>query len=357
MVSHFIDIIVLTWNQKEVTKKFISSFFASTHVPCRLIIIDNGSTDGTQEFLSILAGNDSVKVTVVLNSENKGFVEGMNQGIRLSEAPFVCLANNDLEFTRGWLEEIISVFEANPRIGIVNPNSNNLGERPQDKEPTGVFADKLRREFKGVFVEMPFCIGFCMVIRRQVIEALGGLSPEFSPFFFEDTDYSLKALRAGFLVGMAKGAYVWHQEHASVNGLGEQKEAYFSASRKVFLKKWGRILRIMFVVKSAQEIDGILPGAIALARSGNFVWIAARGVTIAASEIFRQRHLTEHSGVKLVPFSSVVSLGWKILVKKKRYDVLITTDPFIRTVAVSRGAEVLNAFDAQAIEKIKVKRR
>ena len=54
-----------------------------------------------------------------------------------------------------------------------------------------------------------------MLIRRSLIDKVGGLSEEFMPMFFEDTDYSMKSNQAGYKVGVAKKSYVWHQEHAS----------------------------------------------------------------------------------------------------------------------------------------------
>ncbi|MFH1901676.1 MAG: glycosyltransferase, partial [Candidatus Omnitrophota bacterium] len=111
MIEPLFDIIALTWNNKQVTRDFVESFLGNTAISTRLIIIDNGSSDGTTEYLSSLKDSGNCIIKVVLNRENKGFVGGMNQGIEASNAPYVCLANNDLIFTKGWLEEIISVFK------------------------------------------------------------------------------------------------------------------------------------------------------------------------------------------------------------------------------------------------------
>ena len=345
----------MTWNQKALTRDFMVSFFAHTAVPCRLIVIDNGSSDGTGEYLTSIKGTETVKILLVLNSENKGFAGGMNQGLELTDAPYVCFANNDLIFTKGWLEEVISVFESNKKIGILNPNSNNLGAHPENLGKIDVFAGELQNKFKGVFAEMPFCVGFCMFIRREVIDKVGGLSAEFSPVFFEDTDYSLKALKAGYLIGVAKGSYVWHKEHASVDRLGKKKEAYFSKSRELFRKKWGKILRIIFVAGGENEIDEIIFDAINLARNGNYVWVAVRNLRTAQSDIFFRRNLIEHSGVRFFGYRNISSLIWKIMVKKKRYDAVITRDRFAGMILKSMKFVVFRLFDKDKFELMKEK--
>ena len=238
------DVIALSYNRLSCTKEFIRSFFSCTKVPSHLYLIDNASTDGTQEFLKTVGAVPPHTISVICNNENLGFVDGMNQGIALTSAPYVCLANNDLIFTKGWLTEIISIFDTYDTVGIINPHSNNFGRYPPKGVSIHEYAKDLNRQFGGTFVEMPHCIGFCMVIRREVIEKVGGLSAEFSPFFFEDADYVMKAKEAGYLVGLAKGAYVWHHEHASVDKLGKEKERQFKKSKRLFEKKWGKPLRI-----------------------------------------------------------------------------------------------------------------
>jgi len=353
MRSAAVDIIILTWNQKQVLVDCVESFFTHTKVPCRLIIIDNASSDGTREYLAALKGTDIIDLKFLLNSENIGFVKGMNQGISISDAPFVCLANNDLVFTKGWLEEIISVFESNKNIGVLNPSSNNLGVRPGSDVEIDAFSSALQQKFKGVFGEMPFCIGFCMVIRREVIKKIGGFSEEFSPFFYEDTDYSLKVLKAGYLIGVAKGAYVLHKEHVSVNKLGRKKEEYFSKSREAFQKKWGRILRILFVATDEAAIDSILLPAIDLARNGNYVWIAVKGLRVSSSEIFRQRKFPEHSGVRFFSYGNIFHLVWKVIIKKKRYMVVIAKSRSLRSIFSLLGFNVLDRYDGEKIRALK----
>ncbi|MDD5079059.1 MAG: glycosyltransferase family 2 protein [Candidatus Omnitrophica bacterium] len=348
-----VDTIVLTWNGLDLIRSFVESYRACTLFPTRLIIVDNASLDGTAEYLANLLSTQNCEIKVITNQENLGFVDGMNQGIRESHAAFVCLANNDLLFSPGWIDEIISVFERNPGIGLLNPNSNSLGARRKDNESLESFSLSLKKKYQGVFVELPFCIGFCMFIRRDVITKVGGLSSEFAPFYFEDTDYSLKTRKAGYLLGVAKGAYVWHQEHASFNQIKNKGEDVFAKNREIFRKKWGKILRILWIVDSHKEVSEALKDAIELARSGNYVWFMTGDMSRTREELFKGLGIFDHSGVNFNVARNDFSRIWMIVIKKKRYDVIICKNKLIAWVLKKFGFNVLSSFDKVKINDIK----
>ena len=349
------DVIVLTWNQLDTIKKFVDSFLANTFLPSRLIIIDNGSNDNTPDYLKSLESTETIEIEVILNKDNKGFVGGMNQGICVSDAPYVCLANNDLIFTPGWLKEIKSVFDKYEKVGVLNPNSNSLGCFPAQGVSLEELAESLREKHKAEFIEMPFCIGFCMVIKREVILKAGALSTEFYPMFFEDTDYSMKARSAGFFIGMAKSSYVWHDEHKSFKQWPKKKEMTFVKSRSIFEKKWGRILRIAWIVNDINELKNNISEALSLARKGNFVWVFVRKRSIDRGIFLKENNLIEHSGINFIRFENVFDLTWKILKKskKKRYGPLISNSQYIKWFFNKAGYTVLDRFEQELIDKIK----
>ena len=352
-MRYLCDIIVLTWNQKEIIKSFVESLLRTTYLPSQLIIIDNASIDGTREYLESLRSTDQFKVKIILNNENRGFVGGMNQGLTVSSAPYVCLANNDLIFTKGWLSEIISIFEKHPKVGVLNPHSNNLGANPPKGVSLEEFAQQLKARYTGVFVEMPFCIGFCMVIKREVIEKIGGLSEEFHPMFFEDTDYSMKAKSAGYLIGVAKGSYVWHQEHASFKQWPKEKEEVFAKSREKFTKKWGKILRVAWIVEDFKELLDNLDRGINLAREGNFVRFFVKNLHKEREAIFKESNHFEHSGIEFIKFNNLFDLVFKILKKKKRYNLIISKSRSLHWLLDKFKYPVLTDFDEEKIREIK----
>jgi O-antigen biosynthesis protein len=353
MYTAKVDIVVLTWNQRQIIEDFIKSFFLHTSLPCRLIIIDNGSTDATDKFLLSLKGNEFISLEIVLNKDNKGFVAGMNQGIELSDAEYVCLANNDLIFTDYWLDEILSVFQKDPKVGVLNPNSNNLGIHPAPNESIDTLAARVRFDSSGKFMEMPFCIGFCMFIRREVIQKVGGLSLEFKPMFFEDTDYSLKALKAGYLIGAAKGAYVWHKQHGSFDTCDAMHQAYFDNSKAVFNSKWGKIRRVAVLVDKQDDIREILGKAVIMARNSAFVTLMAPHVETDRTKLFAQYAIIEHTGILPRKISNIFFAFFEILFKKKRYDIVVTRNKLLSFALRACGFKVLKHIEAQ-LTKVKV---
>jgi GT2 family glycosyltransferase len=352
-MDYICDIVVLTWNQKNTTKDFIESFQKNTILPARLIIIDNASKDDTASYLKSLKDTELVKFKVIINDQNKGFVGGMNQGIEASSAPYVCLANNDLIFTSGWLKEVIRVFENDTAIGVLNPNSNNLGPKPKPGESIEGCARRLKQESFTDFLELPFCIGFCMFIKREVINKVGGLSKEFQPMFFEDSDYSMKAKKAGYKVGVAHKSYVWHIEHASFVQWPQEKERIFVQSRQTFTKKWGKILRIGWIVKNEKDIIDNLERAVNLSREGNYLFFYGVNIENNRREIFKKAGLTLHSGVNCVSFRSIIGIIIKVIVKKKKFNLLIVPPNLVSLLRVfkfAHRAEIVSAQNQEILE-------
>ena len=237
------DLVLLSWNHLEETQPCLETLFANTTVASRLFIVDNGSEPSVREFLSKVKPQGSIQnVTLLQNEKNEGFPKGMNRGIKASSAPYVCLLNNDLRFTAGWLEELIAIAKSNPHVGVVNPASSTFGEYPAAGETPQAYADR-RPLRKGQYTEVGMCIGFCMLIARSVIDKIGGLTEEVHRIFFEDEDFCVRAQHAGFMCVVAEGAYVFHAEHKTVKKMPE-REALFSGNQRWCHEKWGRWVRV-----------------------------------------------------------------------------------------------------------------
>lgn len=346
------DVIVLTWNRLEITKQFFESLLSSTHLKIKIIAVDNASTDGTRDYLRELKERLADKIEVIYNKENVGFIRGTNLGFGFSTSPYVCLANNDLIFTEGWLDEIIGLFERYKSIGILNPNSNTLGMRPKEKGSIDDLAVDLKRKYNGIFVEMPFCTGFCMVMRRDIMDKNGGLSEAYAPMFFEDTDISMKAKEMGYSIGMAKGAYVWHKEHGSFKE-GDESDKIFKKSLKIFQRKWGKILRIAWIKDNYQDLLNDLKQVIMLGRQSNYITVYTRGIDVKREDIFKSLNTFEHSGVNFKKFNGRLSLIWGMMIKKKKFDLIISKNKFLRFVLSMIGQRTTICADGILIADLK----
>ena len=113
------SIVIVTHNQLEYTRQCLDSMRRLTDEPYELIVVDNGSTDGTVEYLRALAG-----VRLIVNETNRGFPAAANQGIAAATRRQVLLLNNDVVVTTGWLGRLLRALHSDPAIGLVGPCSN-----------------------------------------------------------------------------------------------------------------------------------------------------------------------------------------------------------------------------------------
>ena len=188
------DIIIPIWNQPAFTKECIAIVVRNTNPlrsPYRLILIDNGSDSETRDYLKSLSIKD-VDVMLIRNEQNLGFVKAVNQGLKASNAPYVCLLNNDTITSPGWLERLADFAESHKDAGLLNPVCDGHLDTPIDE-----YARRLESN-KGRYMEMNQCFGFCMLIKREVIDRIGYLDEAFGIGGFDDTDYSMRAHKAGY---------------------------------------------------------------------------------------------------------------------------------------------------------------
>ena len=106
------SIVVPCWNQLAFTKQCLAALKIHTRPTWELIVIDNGSTDGTAIYLEGARDMAAVPVTVVSNATNLGFPAAINQGLQLARGEYLVLLNNDVVVTDGWLDHLIALFSA-----------------------------------------------------------------------------------------------------------------------------------------------------------------------------------------------------------------------------------------------------
>jgi GT2 family glycosyltransferase/Tfp pilus assembly protein PilF len=240
----FTSIIILTFNQLEHTKPCLQSIEQHTPQPHELIIVDNGSTDGTLDYLRKYA-NDHNNVRVISNKENLGFAAGNNQGLAVANGDYLLLLNNDTVVTEGWLARMLSVFERYSDVGIVGPVSNNISGPQQVKEASYQSLGKMHHFAKhwsaahtGQTMEFYRVVGFCLLAKREVIDRIGGLDEQFGSGNFEDDDFCLRAVVAGYKACIALDAFVHHTGSQTFKGAGINYQQSLERNWKIFKAKW-----------------------------------------------------------------------------------------------------------------------
>lgn len=235
------SIILPTINGLPLLQQAIGSIRTYTNpykTPFELIVVDNGSTDGTAEWCA----REGVKLIAL--PKNEGFPAACNRGLRLAKGDYLLLLNNDVTVSEGWLSGMLDVLNNVAGAGMVGPVSNYVSGRQQVPYPCATM-DEFHRTAADVRARQlgaePIVrlVGFCLLFKRKVYEAVGSLDERFSPGHYEDDDYCLRARMLGFGLYMCRSVFVHHQGSASFkNGDAEALAELIERNRRLFIEKW-----------------------------------------------------------------------------------------------------------------------
>jgi len=242
-----VSIIILTFNALQYTKKCVRSIQQHTVYPYEIIFVDNASTDGTAKYLrKIVRKHDNF--SLIENKENKGFAAGNNQGMAVARGDYILLMNNDVVVTPGWLDRMISCAEKSPDIGMVGPVSNYVsGPQLVDDVKYNTsslaglneFAAKRAEKYSGRSRRILRVVGFCMLIKRAVVDKIGGLDSRYGLGNFEDDDFSLRAALAGFGSCIAEDCFIHHFGNRTFIGAKIDYRESLLKNWEIFKEKWG----------------------------------------------------------------------------------------------------------------------
>lgn len=236
-----VSIIILTFNNLDYTKKCIESIKNYTvEGSYEIIIVDNNSQDGTRSWLL-----EQQDLKLILNNENLGFPKGCNQGIKAAgEKNDILLLNNDIIVTSNWLTNMQRALYSSIEIGAVGPVSNSINYNQQIvTEYNNIYEmQNFAREFNvsddNKWKETLKLIGYCMLIKREVINEVGLLDERFTPGNFEDDDYSFRIIEGGYKLLLCRDTFIHHYGSMSFNLRKDFNEILKLNSLK-FKDKWG----------------------------------------------------------------------------------------------------------------------
>ena len=240
----FVSIVILTFNQLHRTRECLDSIQKHTHIPHEVIVVDNGSKDGTVGYLKKWA-KKKPNYHVILNKTNRGFAAGNNQGIQQAKGDYIVLLNNDVVVSEKWLEGMLNAFERDYDIGMVGPMTNYISGEQLEPNATyrnmsefESFARNYRQEHAGELSIALRLVGFCLMIKRDVIEKVGLLDERFGKGNFEDDDYCLRASIMGYKFVIAREVFVHHYGNSTFKGNKIDYHKMLEKNRAIFIEKW-----------------------------------------------------------------------------------------------------------------------
>ena len=207
-----------------------------------VIVVDNGCTDGTEEWCT------AAGVRVVRANMNLGFAGGCNLGLASAGGDVAVVLNNDALATPGWLTGLRGALAREEGVGIAGPRSNWVSDDqiipqvPYEEAPSpalDAFAAARAAEHAGQGREVTRISGLCMAISRDVLDRLGGFDTRFEIGNMEDEDYALRARLAGIRLWVADDSYVHHFGHRTFTSLGEDYDTLLNGNAMRYAMKWG----------------------------------------------------------------------------------------------------------------------
>jgi len=218
------DIIIPIFNAYGETRACLESVVRHTSPQNSVLLVDDASSDPRITGLLAEYAGRNANIRCFRMPQNSGFVAATNWGMSHSSSDVVLL-NSDTIVTAGWLGRLSDCLNSNPKAGIASPLSNNAfilsfprnnfrNELPLKVSPddyAAVLAGASLREYP----EIPSAVGFCMAIRRAVIQTIGLFDSIFLDGYGEEVDFSYRAKAAGFTIVCADDTFVYHKGSAS----------------------------------------------------------------------------------------------------------------------------------------------
>ena len=228
-------IVVVAHNVLDATKECVVSIARHTPGPHELVLVDNGSNDGTYEYMKGATTHEPPRLT-----QNRGVAAGRNLGARQAlgdpGVKYICFLDNDTKVSEGWLAEMVRIMDANSKVGIIGPLSNNA-DTPQNiyempdsqkkleaRDPEHFFVDSINR--------------FCMLVSTDMARKVGLFDESLGMYGCEEKDLCIRAKQAGYEVAVANRVFIEHRGRATINENKMDGHKLINDSTSLFMRKW-----------------------------------------------------------------------------------------------------------------------
>lgn len=248
-----VGVVVLSWNSRNYIDECLRGLLE--YESCNIYVVDNGSVDGSAEYISQTYPN----INLILSPVNLGFAVGNNLGIERAlkdGCDAVFLLNNDTIIDERFIEPCTKILEENPTIGIVGPVVVE-GNKPDVIQCLGGKISLWNLGFPYIgrgrkykrreyFERVDYVLGAAMLIRRGVIEKTGGFDLEFNPAYVEEADLCYRARLLGYESVVSHASRVRHIGDMSSGG-SDNSFRRFTSNRFLFGLKHLDFFRFLLV--------------------------------------------------------------------------------------------------------------
>lgn len=251
-----LSIVIVNWNVRDLLRSCVTSILASVPASSnpQIIVVDNASTDGSVAMMC----TEFPQVTLIPNTENRGFTVGNNQGIEIAQGRYVLLLNADTEVLGDALPILTHYMDAHPDVGLVGPqllfpDGQVQSSRRRFPTRTTLFLEStwlesltprsiLERYYvldrpDASITDVDWVTGAAMLIRRQVIRQVGGMDEGFF-MYSEELDWCRRIKAAGWRVVYYPPAQIIHHEGKSSEQAVPERHINFQRSKIRYTGKY-----------------------------------------------------------------------------------------------------------------------
>lgn len=243
--SPIVSTIVVLFNSADYIEACLDSVRDSSFGDMQLVLVDNGSKDGSAMLARRIASRDGIDCQISMLQKNSGFARANNRGFELAAGRIILLLNPDAELYEDTVGEIVKAFE-DESVGIVGckvyyPDRQTLqhaGGYVRDNGLTMHYG--VGEKDEGRYDEprdVPYVTGAALAVRRDLFERLGELDPHFYPAYFEELDLCLQARRLGYRVLYVPSARIIHHESTTTGRFTKRYYYLYHRNRIRFLLK------------------------------------------------------------------------------------------------------------------------
>ena len=241
------SIIIPTYSNLENLKPCLESVI-ETSIDPEIIVVDNGSFDGTSAYLNFLHERYAHFLKIISLDTNKGYSGAINAGMKEAKGSYFICLNDDVITTPKWNLYLSEAMEEHSRdlgpIGIISPRTNYAvshcciteEETKYLGDPWGL-ASMRHQQFGKEISIVSWVPGFAMMLRRELIEKIGGFDERYFPGGFEDNDFCARAWHAGYRTAIAEGTFVIHKGSQTFKRFYPQNKIGLN-NLSVYLEKW-----------------------------------------------------------------------------------------------------------------------
>jgi GT2 family glycosyltransferase len=241
-----VSVVVVNWNRREMLRGCLESLMRQEGPSFEIVVVDNGSSDGSAEMVESLKNSAKMRVLILKNAENRGFCAANNQGIAAASGKYVALLNNDAEAEPGWLQAMLSVVARHPDAGMI-ASKIVVYEDPARIDKAGhlIWPDGQNRGRGTGQIdcgqydreeEVLWPDGCAALYRKAMLDEIGGFDEDLFAYA-DDAELGLRARLAGWTCWYAPGAVVRHRRGATLGLLSARRLELIERNRVLLAVK------------------------------------------------------------------------------------------------------------------------